>query len=173
MLPVAPQHPHHQRDRGGSRGHFGDKKKEELAEVGSRSSSSGGRHHFESKHALVDHVVLSTSQQHLHPSASAAAIELPLQEFKTWPTSGTKTRLNCTNTEQQPPSYDPSENTEPPAEKQNTQAPPLPPHLTRSNPHHPHCVIKLVQVEGSCINKVALKTPGSMKKRVQIQEISV
>ncbi|PNF25260.1 hypothetical protein B7P43_G13158, partial [Cryptotermes secundus] len=173
---------YHQRDRGGSGGHFGDKKKEELAEVGSCSSSSGDGHHFESKHALVDHVVLSTSQQHLHPSASAAAIELPLQEFKTSPTSGTKTRPNCTNTEQQPPSYDPSENTEPPAEKQNTQAPPLPPHLTSPSIPDPPPPPKTlppsqcnqIGASGGILRQQGCpQTPGSMKKRVQIQEISV
>jgi hypothetical protein len=65
---------YNQRDHEGLGGHFGDKKKEELAEVGSCSSSSGDWHHFESKHALVDHVVLLASQQHLNPSASVAVI---------------------------------------------------------------------------------------------------
>jgi neuroligin len=46
----------HQRDHEGSGGHFGDKKKEKLAEASSCSSSSGDGHDFESKHALVDHL---------------------------------------------------------------------------------------------------------------------
>jgi neuroligin len=70
---------YHQRDREGSGGHFGDKKKEKLTEADSCSSNSRDGHHFESKNVLVGHVVLLASQQHLHPSASAAAIELPLQ----------------------------------------------------------------------------------------------
>jgi neuroligin len=73
---------YHQRDHKGLGGHFGDKKKEELAEADNCSSSSGDRHHFESKHVLVDHVVLSAAQQPLHPSTSAAKLEVPLQEFR-------------------------------------------------------------------------------------------
>lgn len=169
---------YHQRDRGGSGGHFSDKKKEEMVEVGSCSSSSGDGHQFESKHALVDHVVLSTSQQHVHPSASAAVIELPLQEFKTSPTSGTKTRPNCTSAVQQPPSYIPSDSTEAAAEKQNTQSQ----HVTSpSIPHPPPPPRTLppsqcnqIGASGGILRQQGCpQTPGSMKKRVQIQEISV
>lgn len=146
---------YHQRDRGGSRAHFSDKKKEELAEVGSCSSSSGDGH----QHALVDHVVLS--------SAPAAAIQLPLQEFKT---SG----ANCTSGVQKPPSYVPSDY----PEKQKTQ----PPHLSSpSIPHPPPPPRTLpppqcnqIGASGGILRQQGCpQTPGSMKKRVQIQEISV
>lgn len=157
---------YHQRDRGGSRSHFSDKKKEELAEVGSCSSSSGDGHQCESKHALVDHVVLSTSR----PSACAAAIELPLQEFKTSPTSG----INCTSAVQKPPSYVPSDN----PEKQNTQSPhlnspsiPHPPPPPRTLP--PSQCNQIGASGGILRQQGCPQTPGSMKKRVQIQEISV
>jgi hypothetical protein len=119
----------HQRNRGGSGGYFVDKKKEELAEAGNCSSSSGDRYKH-SKHALVDHVVLSASQQHLHLSASAVAIELSLQEFKTLTWSGTKTMPNCISAVKQPPIYTPSENTEASVEEEETQSPPLPPYQT-------------------------------------------
>ena len=173
---------YHQRDRGGSGGHFGDKKKEELAEAGSCSSSSGDGHHFESKHALVDHVVLAASQQHLHPSASAAAIELPLQEFRSSPTSGTKTRPNCISSVQQPPIYTPSENTEAPVEEQETQSPS--PSPRRSSPSIPDPPPPPKTLPPPSCNQISSsvgilrqqgcpQTPGTMKKRVQIQEISV
>ena len=173
---------YHQRDRGGSGGHFGDKKKEELAEAGSCSSSSGDGHHFESKHALVDHVVLAASQQHLHPSASAAAIELPLQEFRSSPTSSTKTRPNCISAVQQPPIYTPSENTEAPVEEQETQSPPLSPR--QSSPPIPDPPPPPKTLPPPTCNQISSsvgilrqqgcpQTPGTMKKRVQIQEISV
>lgn len=175
---------YHQRDRGSSGGHFGDKKKEELAEAGSCSSSSGDGHHFDSKHALVDHVVLSSSQQHIHPSASGAAMELQLQEFKTSPASSTKTRPNCTSVmqQQQPPSYAHSENMEASVEEQGTQSPPLPPHL--SSPSIPEPPPPPKTLPPSQCNQISAgggilrqqgcpQTPGTMKKRVQIQEISV
>ena len=153
---------YHQRDRGGSGGHFGDKKKEELAEAGSCSSSSGDGHHFESKHALVDHVVLSAS----HPSASASTVELPLQEFKTSPTN----RPNCTSVH--PPGYDKPEH---PPEAQETAPPPLtspsipdPPPPPKNQPP-----TQCNQIGGILRQQGCPQTPGTMKKRVQIQEISV
>ena len=116
---------YHQREREGSGGLFGDKKKEELAEAGHCSNSSGDGHHFESKHALVDHVVLLASQQLLHLSTSAAAIELPLQEFRTLSTSSTKTKSNCFSAVQQLLIYTTSEKKEAPDDEQETQSPPL------------------------------------------------
>ncbi|PSN54244.1 hypothetical protein C0J52_09242 [Blattella germanica] len=157
---------YHQRDRGGSGGHFGDKKKEELAEAGSCSSSSGDGHHFESKHALVDHVVLSGS----HPSAtSAASVELPLQEFKTSPTN----RPNCTSV--QPPGYN---NPEQAPEAQETEAPPLTsPSIPDPPPppkNQPPSQCNQIGASGGILRQQGCpQTPGTMKKRVQIQEISV
>ncbi|KDR15094.1 Neuroligin-1 [Zootermopsis nevadensis] len=174
---------YHQRDRGSS-GHFGDKKKEELAEAGSCSSSSEDGHHFESKHALMDHIMLSTSQQHIHSSAAGAAIELPLQEFKTSPTSSAKTRPNCTSVmqQQQPPSYAHSKNTEAPVKEQGTQSPPLPPQPNSPSipdppppPRNlPPSLCNQISAGGGILRQQGCpQTPGTMKKRVQIQEISV
>ncbi|XP_068081136.1 neuroligin-1-like [Anabrus simplex] len=167
---------YHQRDRGSSGGHFGDKKKEELAEAGSCSSSSGETHHFESKHALVDHLPPSSS----HPSASGVMVELPLQEFKSSPTSGVK-RANCTGPVmiQQPPSYvvapnEPISTTatttvEEPLTSPSIPEPPPPP---KAQP--PTACNQTPSGGGGILRQQGCpQTPGTMKKRVQIQEISV
>nr|CAD7570841.1 unnamed protein product [Timema californicum] len=169
---------YHQRDRSEGAGHFGDKKKEELVEAGSCSSSSGDVHHFEGKHPLVDHISLSSSQQHIHPSASGAMVDLPLQEFKCSPTSGAKSRLNCPSgvaTLQQPPSYAPNKEEPPVPQTQqptNLTSPsiPEPPPPPKTQPPS-----QCNQVSGGGIlrQQGCPQTPGMMKKRVQIQEISV
>ncbi|GFG37577.1 hypothetical protein Cfor_12419 [Coptotermes formosanus] len=59
-----------------------------------------------------------------HSNTSPAVIELPLQEFKTSPTSGAKTRPNCISAVQEPPIYTPSENTEGLVKEEETRSPP-------------------------------------------------
>ncbi|KAG8285123.1 Carboxylesterase [Homalodisca vitripennis] len=120
------------------------KKKEELAEVNSCSSSSGDA---EAKQALVE----SMSSHHM--TSSSTMVDLPLQEFKSSPPSGARRGSNC------PPIYcDPPEVTSP-----SIPEPPPPP---KAQP--PQCNQSGILRQQGCP-----QTPSTMKKRVQIQEISV
>lgn len=152
---------YHQRDRNGD-GNFGDKKKEELMEAGSCSSSSGD---MEAKHALA---AVSPLSSH-HKISSGSIVEMSLQEFKSSPPSGVK-KPNCTNP--LPPSYDPP----PDPLKMHRSNPPMlsspsipePPPPPKTQP--PLCS----QLSGGILRQQGTpQTPGCSKKRVQIQEISV
>lgn len=153
---------YHQRDRSGQ-GNFGDKKKEEMMEVGSCSSSSGDT---ETKQVLAGASPLSSHQK----LSCDPAMEISLQEFKSSPPSGVK-KPNCTNP--LPPSYDPPPDplklhrlTGPILTSPSIPEPPPPPR------NHPPLLCN--QLGGGILRQQGNpQTPGCSKKRVQIQEISV
>ncbi|KAK6623595.1 hypothetical protein RUM43_009447 [Polyplax serrata] len=146
---------YHQRDRNGH-GTFDDKKKDEMMEVESYSSSSGDVE--ATKQALAGH----------HKLSAERGMEISLQEFKSSPPSGLK-KPNCTNP--LPPSYDPP----PDPMKMHRRLSgsilyspsiPEPPPPPKNQP-------PILLSGGILIQQGAPQTPGCPKKRVQIQEISV
>ncbi|XP_031345725.1 neuroligin-1 [Photinus pyralis] len=171
---------YHQRDRTKSN----KKKKEELAEAGSCSSSSG--ENYDSKSAMFDSHQISydscKSSRELsrttsfdrksapnyigeysyekHSLAGMPMSELPLQEFKSSPPPGIK-RIETPLV--RPPSYSNDEHS------QNIVSPsiPEPPPPPKNQPPIPSNQVGILRPHG------APTTPGTMKKRVQIQEISV
>ncbi|GLH02501.1 Neuroligin-1 [Gryllus bimaculatus] len=187
---------YHQRDRGGGGGAgggaggaaggsgFGSKKKDELAEAGSCSSSSGDGHHFEAKHALlVDHLPLSASQQHLH--RGGGTVELPIQEFKASPTAALKRQLLQAQQQAQQEQHQqqqqqqqqqfvnpgPSPRGSPPPTRLTSPSIPDPPPPPK---HQPPTLCNQAGASGGILRQQGCpQTPGTMKKRVQIQEISV
>lgn len=171
---------YHQRDRTKSK----QKKKEELAEAGSCSSSSG--ENYESKAAMYEaHQIgyesckssheLSHGTSYDHKTtpnfigeysyekqslADVQMSQLPLQEFKSSPPPGVK---RIEGLPLNPPSYSPEE--QPPnATSPSIPEPPPPP---KNQPPNPCNQTGILRPHG------APTTPGTMKKRVQIQEISV
>lgn len=134
---------YHQRDR--SSNEKKKKKKEELAEINSCSSSSGDA---DGKQALAEVLVGH------HMSASSTMVELPLQELKSSPPSGARRGSNC------PPLY-----SDPP-EVVTSPSIPEPPPPPKAQP--PQCNQTGILRPQGCP-----QTPSTMKKRVQIQEISV
>lgn len=137
---------YHQRDRSSNekRKKKREKEKEELAEVNSSSSSSGDA---EAKQALVE-----SMSSHCMTSSSTM-VDLPLQEFKSSPPSGARRSSNC------PPSY-----CNPPEVKSPSIPDPPPP---------PKAQPPLCNQSGILRQQGCPQTPSTMKKRVQIQEISV
>lgn len=111
--------------------------------MNSCSSSSGDA---EAKQALAE-------GHHKIMTSSSTMVDLPLQEFKSSPPSGARRSSNC------PPIYcDPPEVTSP-----SIPEPPPPP---KAQP--PQCNQSGILRQQGCP-----QTPSTMKKRVQIQEISV
>lgn len=188
---------YHQRDRG--RNTFGDKKKEELAEAGSCSSSSGEGYETKSMSSqyeprkydckssyelsrvgsfkcessnygeckssnYVSVAEYSYEKRPLEPQLS----ELPLQEFKSSPPGGVK-RIEGQIV--RPPSYssdvpasDKGGDEQKLATSPNIPEPPPPPKSQAPT---------VTNQTGILRGQNAPTTPGTMKKRVQIQEISV
>lgn len=138
---------YHQRDRAST--DKKKKKKEELAEVNSCSSSSGD---IETKQALPES----------NSGGCSTIVELPLQEFKSSPPSGAKRMLNCTSN--LPPGYcmDPQES----SDTLTSPSIPEPPPPPKAQPPL-MCNTGILRQQG------CPQTPSQMKKRVQIQEISV
>lgn len=167
---------YHQRDRTKNK-----QKKKELSEGGSCSSSS--EENYENKNAVYEvHQInyetrkgsreLSRAPSLDHKSASnyvgdynyekqslevMQLSELPLQQFKSSPPPGVK------RAEGHPPSYTSED------QSQNVTSPsiPEPPPPPKNQPPNPGNQIGILRSHG------APTTPGTMKKRVQIQEISV
>lgn len=190
---------YHQRDRG--RNSFGDKKKEELAEAGSCSSSSGETYeaksmsqqfdsrkydckspyelsrvgsfeckssNFECKSSNFECKSSSFGGEYSYEKRSLAETqlsELPLQEFKSSPPSGVK-RIEGQLV--RPPSYT-SDVTNENNDEQTVTSPsiPEPPPPPKTQPPSGN------NQPGILRSQTAPTTPGTMKKRVQIQEISV
>lgn len=151
---------YHQRDRNGQ-GSFGDKKKEEIVEIGSCSSSSGDA---ETKQVLT---AVSPMPGHQKLSAAESAMEISLQEFKSSPPSGVK-KPNCTS--QLPPSYDPPPD---PIKIHRLSGPILSSPSIPEPPPPPKNQPPLLLSGGILRQQGTPQTPGCSKKRVQIQEISV
>lgn len=174
------------------RNQFGDKKKEELVEAGSCSSSSGegydlkssNPHKYECKAAyeLSRHGSFECSKSSYaeyayekHQLVERQLSELPLQEFKCSPPSGVKRQ-----SEQiiRPPSYTSDvasvsavSDTQMTSSHMTSQVtspsipePPPPPKAVAPIPANQSGILR---------SQTVPTTPGTMKKRVQIQEISV
>lgn len=194
---------YHQRDRG--RSSFGDKKKEELVEAGSCSSSSGEA--YESKNMNLQMQYDSTSRKYDKYDKGSYELsrmgsfkcessnfseckssnfvgvseysyekrpleqqlsELPLQEFKSSPPGGVK-RLDGQIV--RPPSYssDIPGNESCSDGKKEATSPCIPEPPPPPKGHAPTSCNQT----GILRSQTAPTTPGTMKKRVQIQEISV
>lgn len=138
---------YHQRDRASSEKK--QKKKEELVDGNSCSSSSGDA---EIKHPLTETNI----------GGCSTVVELPLQEFKSSPPSGSKRMTNCTTN--LPPGYcsNPSES----SATLTSPSIPEPPPPPKAQPPL-MCNTGILRQQG------CPQTPSQMKKRVQIQEISV
>lgn len=144
---------YHQRDRrdggpiGGSAGHSGAKrkmKKDDLAGDVNSCSSSSELAIGETKQALAECIV----QQHM----------VELQEFKCSPPSGSR-GMNCTTG--YPPGYDQDDQV---VLSPSIPEPPPPP-KAQPPPGTPN--------QSGILRQPTPQTPSTMKKRVQIQEISV
>lgn len=170
---------YHQRDKGKSK----KKKKEELADAGSCSSSSGEAYEtkvsYETRQGTFDAYKnpceLSRRNSFECKSMSnyigefscekrslTEMTELPLQEFQSSPTP--IKRLN-------PPSYPPDVTTtssQPENQSESSPNIPEPPPPPKSQPP-----VTLCNQTGILRSHSGPATPGTMKKRVQIQEISV
>ncbi|CAB0008363.1 unnamed protein product, partial [Nesidiocoris tenuis] len=120
------------------------RKKEDLCEGNSCSSSS----EIEGKQALADSIV----QQHM----------VELQEFKCSPPSGSR-GLNCAPVF--PPGYDAEE---PSVFSPTIPEPPPPPKVLA-----PTITATVAANQAGILRAPTPQTPNTMKKRVQIQEISV
>lgn len=146
---------YHQRDRGKSKA----KKKEEMAEAGSCSSSSGENYEkaFESRQMAYECDVSRTFKPNYvgEYSCDVQMTELPLQEFKSSPPPAKRI-------ESYPPDVTNLE--KPPVTSPSIPEPPPPP---KGQPPAQCNQTGILRVQG------APTTPGTMKKRVQIQEISV
>lgn len=166
------------------RNQFGDKKKEELAEAGSCSSSSGegydvkssNPHKYECKAAYELSRVGSFECKSSYAEfayekrqlVERQLSELPLQEFKCSPPSGVKRQTDPQMV--RPPSYN-SDVASVSAISETTHVtsptipePPPPPKAVAPVPPNQTGILR---------SQTAPTTPGTMKKRVQIQEISV
>lgn len=168
---------------------FGDKKKEELAEAGSCSSSSGegydlkssNPHKYECKAAYE----LSRHGSFECKSSSYAEYayekrqlverqlsELPLQEFKCSPPSGVK-RQSDNQQMVRPPSYT-SDVASVSAVSENQMTSQVTSPSIPEPPPPPKAIAPVpTNQTGILRSQAAPTTPGTMKKRVQIQEISV
>lgn len=144
---------YHQRERG-------DKKKDEMVEIGSCSSSSGD---IEIKHALAASGAPMSSH---HKLSSGSLADMPLQEFQCSPPSGVK-KPACTPPPLpccEPPPSVPQRQTSHMLTSPSIPEPPPPP---KHQP--PSC-----QLGGGILRQQGCpQTPSCSKKRVQIQEISV
>lgn len=144
---------YHQRERSG------DKKKDEMVEIGSCSSSSGD---IEIKHALAASGAPISSH---HKLSSGSLTDMPLQEFQCSPPSGVKKPASS------PPPLPCYEPPPPVPQRQShmltSPSIPEPPPPPKHQP--PPC-----QLGGGILRQQGCpQTPSCSKKRVQIQEISV
>lgn len=168
---------YHQRDKGKSK----KKKKEELAEAGSCSSSSGeayetkasfearqsgyetckNKYEFARRSSFECKTMSNYIGEYSCEKRSLSEMtELPLQEFQSSPTP--LKRLD-------PPSYPPDVTTTNNQEKKVTSPSiPDPPPPPKNQPP-----VTLCNQTGILRSHTGPSTPGTMKKRVQIQEISV
>lgn len=148
---------YHQRDRNASLSSvFGDKKKEELLEAGCSGIDVTRKH----RHGSPS--IECQSPPHPHKAKLVEELELQLQEFQCSPPPGGK-RLGT-----EPPSYSRSpcgaRSRSPHPDDDGVPEPPPPPKAPAPNVG--------LGISGSGILRQP-GTPGSAKKRVQIQEISV
>ncbi|XP_046737466.1 neuroligin-1-like isoform X2 [Diprion similis] len=150
---------YHQRDRNAALSAFGDKKKEELLEAGcSGIDEASGKQRL-----ALDLPDSPPSSPPPHKAKLAQELELQLQEFQCSPPPGGGKRVS------EPPSYSRSPCTPrahtPQCINDDDDALPEP-------PPPPKAPAPNLGVSGSGILRQP-GTPGSTKKRVQIQEISV
>ncbi|XP_039278642.1 neuroligin-1, partial [Nilaparvata lugens] len=142
---------YHQRDRAAAHSKH-KKKKDEMMELNSCSSGSGD---MELKQALAD------SQMSVSAAGGSTIVELPLQEFKSSPPPGGG-GLKGAGGGDLPPGYCSGGDLLPVTSPSIPEPPPPP----KAQP--PNASILRQQHMAGCP-----QTPSSMKKRVQIQEISV
>ncbi|XP_020710204.2 neuroligin-1 [Athalia rosae] len=153
---------YHQRDRNATLSAFGDKKKEELLEAGCSGIEGGGS--GGKQRLVMDLPDSPPSSPPPHKAKLVQELELQLQEFQCSPPPGGGKRIS------EPPSYCRSPCSTrahtPQCDEANDDdpvpEPPPPPKAPAPN----------VGISGSGILRQP-GTPGSAKKRVQIQEISV
>ncbi|CAH1368932.1 neuroligin-1 [Tenebrio molitor] len=166
---------YHQRDRGKSK----KKKKEELAEAGSCSSSSGenydkafesrqisyecgGKSPYDISRGTYKAMANYAGEYSCDKRMAEQMTELPLQEFKSSPPPA---KRHDPNPQSYPPDVTSTNQEKPPVTSPSIPEPPPPP---KGQPPPAGC-----NQTGILRPHGAPTTPGTMKKRVQIQEISV